>query len=487
MRDFITEIRKIPTSTVLHTFSNISIDMFRKQECQIKVPIAIMRKGCIKRGTVLLMGWDIHSIAYHSVLNGTDYRSSSREPSVAEIINLYRGYDNENSVAGKIGTADVDGIFRILMGMTSEQFMFQHLNLIFEKFNRDYYILLAAEHFEHRSELDVNCIVKEMFGYSADDYIAILMLVFWLCNQNPDPFKAMDNVKLETDSSLLSLQNLERFIQYYSCTYEDLKDTKLGKQLLYSKPFIRTQRDGNYITSNMFLVAFMMGNGLYWLARDYYCKRKSQHFVNTFGLLFEDYIIDLAGRYCEEGECRQLPKGNKKGADFLLDLGDILFLIESKSALLPLSVKQQVPDIDQADRFFTQTIDEAYEQLVSSYEQIKETSTKTIIKVVLLYDDFSNTGIIEKAMTEIFDNDSQCFVMTIRELEVLLYLHKQGSPKVDVICEKIHKQINKTGERRSLGAIFESLDIYDNPHLSGNMDYFQKLLKHLEKQLKQNT
>lgn len=484
MRDFITEIGKISTNTVLHTFSQISIEMFRQQECQKKVPIAIMNQGRIKKGSVLLMGWDIHSIAYYSVLHSNDFRTTSKEPSVEEIINLYRRYDNENSVAGKLAGADLDGVFRIIMGMTSEQFMFQQLNLVFEKFNRDYYILLAAEHFKHRSELDVNCIVEETFGYSADDYIAMLMMVFWLCNQNPVPLKAMDLVKLETESPLLSRDNLERFIQYYSCTYKDLRNTKFGKQMLYSKPFIRTQRTGSYITSNMFLVAFLIANGLYWLVRDYYSKRKSQHFVNTFGLLFEDYIVDLTRRYCQEGECRQLPQGKKKGADFLLDLGNIQFLIESKSALLPLSVKQQVPNTDQADTFFTRTISEAYEQLVSSYDQIKETSSKTIIKVVLLYDDFSNTGIIEKAITEIFDNDPCCFIMTIRELEILLYLHNRVPRKLNMVCEKIHEQITQAGERQSLGAMFESLDIYDNPHLTGNMDYFHQLLKHFEKRLK---
>lgn len=38
----------------------------------------------------------------------------------------------------------------------------------------------------------------------------------------------------------------------------------------------------------------IVGNGLYWLVRDYYLKHGSQKFVNTFGLIFEDYIKDLA-------------------------------------------------------------------------------------------------------------------------------------------------------------------------------------------------
>ena len=111
---------------------------------------------------------------------------------------------------------------------------------------------------------------------------------------------------------------------------------------------------------------------MYWIVRDYYFKQKSQHFINAFGLLFEDYIKDLAQRYCEETKWKQLSQGKKKGADFLIDFGNLIFLIESKSGLLPLGVKQQVPNVEQADLFFTRTIEEAYEQLQSSYDQISK-------------------------------------------------------------------------------------------------------------------
>lgn len=161
-----------------------------------------------------------------------------------------------------------------------------------------------------------------------------------------------------------------------------------------------------------------------------------------------------------------------------------MFLIESKSGLLPLGVKQQVPNLEQADLFFTRTIQEAYEQLQSSYDQISRDSNHTIIKVILLYDDFSNTGIIEKSITGIFDNDPNCFIMTIRDLEMLLYLHKYDPIKRMVICDRIIDQLKLGKNRESIGGIYESLDITGNPHLSGEMDYFQKLLKHFENKLK---
>ena len=182
-----------------------------------------------------------------------------------------------------------------------------------------------------------------------------------------------------------------------------------------------------------------------------------------------------------------MDRGKKKGADFLIDFGSLKLLIESKSALLPLGVKQQVPNTKQADTFFIRTIQEAYDQLKSSYNELEINETVPIIKIILLYDDFSNTGIIEKAITSIFDKDPQCFMMTIRELEILMYLHKYAPEKEKSICVRILSQLSEGKERESIGAILESLDIYDNLHLSGEMDYFQKLLNHFAKQFELNN
>ena len=121
----------------------------------------------------------------------------------------------------------------------------------------------------------------------------------------------------------------------------------------------------------MYLVAMMVGNGLYWLVRDYYFKQGTQKFVNAFGLLFEDYIKDLALNYCETSEYKVLSAGAKKGADFLFDFGMLQLLVESKSSLLKLDAKQQVPNMESTNTFFNRTISEAYTQLNSSYEELK--------------------------------------------------------------------------------------------------------------------
>ena len=483
MKDFVSEIRRINTDGLIYKFSEISIEMFKSNQSRRIVEIPIIRYGREQKVIIQLAAWDIPNIAFLSVKESNDYRHADKVVSIEQLANLYREYDNKHSSADSIKNADSDGVFRVILGMTAEQFEYQNLKWIFDKFNRDYYILLAAKNLAHRSELDTNAVVEEVFGYSVDDYIAILLVVFWLCSQHPDPLAAPEKLYCRKENTILTKKNIMRFIEYYSCDYKQLREHPLGKQLLYSKPFIKTQRHGSYLSVSMFLVAMIVGNGLYWLVRDYYLKHNSQKFVNAFGLIFEDYIKDLAVKYFESSRWNVLAAESQKGADFVFDFGSLQMLIEAKSSLLRLDVKQQVPNVESADTFFNNTINEAYAQLNSSYEQLKGKTDVPIMKIILLYDEFSNTAIIEMAMREIFEKDSLCFVMTIRELEILLYLHKNEKVKEQQILDRLLDSMKPEGLQKSIGAIYDELLIYENPHLDGKMDYFSKMRKHLENNL----
>lgn len=479
MKDFVSEIKKINTDGLIYKLSEISIEMFKDNQYMKKVEIPVIRYGITQKLIVQLSAWDIPNIAFLSVKESNDYRHSDEVSSVGQLVDLYREYENEHSAAESVKNA-ADGVFRVVLGMTAEQFQYQKLWWIFEKFNRDYYILLAAKNFEHRNEIDTNAVVKEVFGCSADDYVAILLMIFWLCSQHPDPLSAPESLYCRKENSILTAENIAKFIEYYSCDYKELREHSLGKQLLYSKPFVKTQRYGVYLAVSMHLVAMMVGNGLYWLVRDYYFKQGTQKFTNAFGLLFEDYIKDLALNYCETFEYKVLSAGAKKGADFLFDFGMLQLLVESKSSLLKLDAKQQVPNMESTNRFFNCTISEAYTQLNSSYEELKEKIDVPLLKIILLYDEFSNTAIIELSEREIFAKDNLCFIMTIRELEILLYLHRNDKAKEEHILNKLLDSIRPVGlrKRQNIGAIYEELSISENQHLDGRMDYFSKMIKH---------
>lgn len=479
MKHFITEIRKIHTDGLIYRFSELSIEMFRQNQCIRDVEIPVIRLGRRQIKIVALLAWDFPEIAFLSVKHSTDHRNAKSVASVGQLVDLYRGYSDEHSPAEMIRESDTDGLHRILLGMTAEQFQYQNLSWIFEKFNRDYYILFAAKHFEHRSEIDTDAVVREVFGYTTEDYIVVLLMVFWLCSQNPAPLSAPEKLYHRKALTVLTKDNLQHFVEYYSCTYTQLRQNPLGKQLLYSKPFIRTKEKGMYLASSMFLIAMITGNGLYWLVRDYYHKKHGQRFVNAFGLLFEDYIMDLAQKYCESTEYVKLPAESVKGADFLFDFGICQLLIECKSSLLRLDARQQVPNLKSTDTFFGNTIAESYAQLESSYQSLCERSSSPIIKVILLYDEFSNTSIIEHSMSEVFSKDSSCFVMTIRHLEMLLYAHCYNKETEKRILNRLLHACSSIEAHKSIDVIYRELSLSKNQHLTGEMNFYKQMMEHL--------
>lgn len=150
MKDFISAIKNINTDILIYRFSELSIEMFQKNQHLMSLKLPVLRFGGYREYNITLSAWDIPEIEYLSVKYSNDFRGTCKiEP--AKLVNLYRGYENDHSVASKMSDADISGIFRYLVGMTAEQFQYQNMQWIFERFNRNYYILLAASHFEHRS------------------------------------------------------------------------------------------------------------------------------------------------------------------------------------------------------------------------------------------------------------------------------------------------------------------------------------------------
>ena len=484
--DFISEIKKINTDGVIFRFAERSIEMFKAQESTIKVEIPVVRYGRSQHLCIALSAWDIPSIDYLSVKHSNDYRDGKKKCSVEQLVNLYRDYDNDHHTPDALSDPNLplDGIFRIILGMTAEQFQHSRMLWTFERFSRNYYILLSAKNFEHHALIDVDAIVKETFGYSADDYVAVLLIVFWLCTQNPMPLTAPPKLYRHKELTVLTEENILSFVNRYTCTYKELRDSPLGKQLLYSRPFIKTQKTGATIMSSMYLVAMLIGNGLYWVVRDYYREKEQQTFVNAFGLLFEDYIIDLAKSYCSAGEWRRLDEGRKKQSDFYFDFGDARLIVEAKSALLGLDGKQQVPNTDTIDRFYRNTIQKAYQQLQSSYNKLFPIASTPLLKIILLYDEFSNTAIIEQSISEIFLNDPTCYIMTVRDFEIFLYTYKHNYSQFKKVLNSMANPQGDSRNRKCVTGILEEYSLSENLHLEGERDYFKILLEHFGNQLK---
>ena len=126
MKDFIAEIKRINTDGVIFEFSKASIDMFQRQQYQKTYDVLSTGFGIQKKASVPLLAWDIQDIAYLAVLHSNDYRRGKNLPQLGYLINLYRGYENANSIAEELQKSDVDRVFRAILGISVEQFQYEY-------------------------------------------------------------------------------------------------------------------------------------------------------------------------------------------------------------------------------------------------------------------------------------------------------------------------------------------------------------------------
>lgn len=146
-----------------------------------------------------------------------------------------------------------------------------------------------------------------------------------------------------------------------------------------------------------------------------------------------------------------------------------------------IGAKQQTPDIKQINNFYNRNIKEAYEQLKASAKEYE--GKKQIIKVFLLYENMTNTQIVMSSMPEIFLDDSQYYIMTIEDLEVLLVTYKNNREAFKEIIGALVTNQNTLVHFKTVHNVLNEYNVLENEHFVNERDYFAHILKHLSKEL----
>lgn len=494
MKDFISLVKEYAVRDFIYFFAELSIKIFNKQResskehlnCCLDFPINIIQHGFIHRQVgVTLSAWDIQAMAYLSIMNANDYRKKIIQPNeVGEIINLYRGYENEHSGSEFISEAELKDVYKYIAGITYEQFKFQNISWTIQNFNRNYHILVGSDKISREKIVSVNEVTQNIFNLNADELMTVELIILWLCSQHTDILNAPEELYCKKDKSILTKENIRKIVEYYAVTYDEVRNSNIGKQIFYSKPFICTDKKKEYIAVSHYLVWMLMGDGLYWLVRDYYLKNNGgQKFVNAFGEMFEQYFEEMADIYLSKGAWNKIPEQGKKSADFFVEFEDAVFLFELKSGLLGIGAKQQNPSMQQIDRFYDRNIRGAYQQLKNSEEEYH--GEKPVIKIFLLYECMTNTQIVMSSIPEIFETDSRCYIMTIGDLEMMLATYKNDYEKFRKVVKELIDNQNSNVHFESVLKVLNDNEAIGNMHFIGERDYFEKTVKMLEIQLKE--
>lgn len=384
MDTFTNLIRRYSPQEVMTELYKLSLKMMKNDNkgfIQIDLPFLIKNQG-IQNMQITIPAWKISEIVYWSIVKSNDYRNKKLYASdMLKIIDEFYGFDNERTDVSFLKDVRFDKISQFLCGMMGEQEQFQNLQWVINSFNRNYHILIGSKKIQRNLKKSCAQVIQEEVGVDIHTFCAILIMLIGACGKTQAPleYKGIELLGIKND-------DWNKVINYYAADYKEVRNSQLESQIFYTKPFVKTENPKRILAVTYHLVGFLVANGLYWRIRNYYYKADSQDFLNAFGDMFEDYLVELSEQYLETNEFEHLQHENKRIADFRYEFENCIWLVEQKSALLNLNAKSQTPNMKNISIFLSRNIQEAYEQLEATYQ--RETSTKPVLKFILLYEIF---------------------------------------------------------------------------------------------------
>ncbi len=482
MRSFISVLKDYSTRSIIEYLAKESVKMYnitgeeQQLGATITYPIKVRQVGNIlKDEQIMLSAWDIPHIVYLSIQNSNDYHNKQmNDDEITMFVNMFRGYSNKCSGAEDIKKMSLPQLFQYLDGMTYEQFRYQNMGWTLENFNRNYHIFVTSQCIKRDKLIDINEITKEKFGVTAKDLLLAQFLLLSMCSVTV----ALLDYPETAYSEWVSKASISKILDYYSVTYSDVIASKLGKQIFYTKPFVKAQKKEEYLMTSLYLVQMVFADSLYWLMRDYYLNdKRKQTFPNEFGHMFEDYFEELVNIYLAPNQWHRIQECGVPSADYFVEFENAVLIFELKSGMLGLGAKQQTPDMNQLDDFYNRNIREAYTQLKNSEENYN--GQKPVIKIFLLYEYADNSQMIMSAIPEIFEKDNRCYIMSIQDLEVMLVTYKKEPIKLKSIIESMLTREQSPENYKSVLEIIKEQDAAGNLHFTGKRDYLINLLEKL--------
>ena len=425
-------------------------------------------KGSYSGKVTIVQTW-LLDLVYDLIINNLNGDENITPNETLHLIALHNDYANEKSAKRLLGNK-VSTILNVY-GMLGEQIRFQRASHAFEEFSREKYILdviSVKEDPENIYNMNVPKEFSEITGFTTDEHASLMFAIFsyftqlnFIIDIDTLPPKPV----IDSTNGVINSVNFKEIIQNYSVTLEEARKSSLKRQIFYSKPIVKLD-EKTYVAINPILLLFSFANSEYWVMRNHYMQRKSQHFINAFGTFFEMYVKEVLHNCLDSSSYSRITENKEeKRADWLLRVANRNILIEQKSGLSMLSIKQTNPNTDDMLKHMESNWKEAIDQLQTTE---KAYNLCDAIKIILVYEEYFKSETLNewfKSHPE-YNNDGSFWLVNINEFEILLQTYKSNPLLAEKIFEeKFNCEKTFSGDGRDLQQIYARHGINSNTYL----------------------
>ena len=302
----------------------------------------------LSRGSVTLTAWQLSDIAYYAILHTHDFAPlSPGSKTIVELMNLFHERD------GRVGTewlknlTGEDATLGFAVGFSQKQFWYQELHRVRAEFNRQVEILEAlAPRTSCNLELDSIC--RGATGFDIRTFRKLAFALYAVGARNTDLTNFRFEMKGGKLDDAITTSNVHRLMDFYTADYQQIRQSPLFENAFFAWPIVRTATNRR-IAVNEYFLARKIADGPYWVLRNHFMslpnRADQEAFVRYFGELFDLYFEKLLKYYFSHDSFNRVVEiPGKRNADWILRYADWTFIIELKSAFLPLAARRNYPD-----------------------------------------------------------------------------------------------------------------------------------------------
>ena len=377
-------------------------------------------------------------IIYECIVN---HRGHAEDNISEDYLYLLIAYYNDYYVHSSLGKAySKEKVFLQAFVPTGEQIRFQRESLCSENYSRENYIieLMQKDGFQFDKSLDIEKLYNSCFKCNKKEFETIILFLLVLPIIKATTYSKKQIVDLIVNCKIsCNLKAIESILNAYSADINEIRCSKLKRQLFYLKPIIRNGESYTFV--NPYLMWFLFENCNYWILRNYYYNKDSQVFTNSFGAYFENYVEEILNYCLPHDSFERIPIDKKeKRADWSISAGSIDIIVEQKSCLAEIGIKQQIIDLDKVEKHIAKVFGEAILQLQSTERAFNKDKA---IKIVLMYEDYFNNACLKDTFRlnpDLID-DGEYWLLSIREFEMLMICYKKNPDLFNTIINEKYK------------------------------------------------